>query len=241
MLGPTIIRMRFTLARPRTNQYPTEKILDELCRVAGIYGNRHFSRHEFDEKAEDCKGSVVLERFGSWQAALEAAGLKLERTKKDRFLISNDQLFQELSRVWRLLGHRPSKDEWEKFGGRYSYTTYKTRFKGWVNACSAFIEYASNENQNTKPETQSETRMLDSASIPVISIEEKRNIPMKLRYRALTRDNYRCILCGRSPATHVGISLHIDHIVPFSKNGKAVLENLRTLCNECNWGRGNEV
>lgn len=233
--------MRFALERPRANQYPTEKILTELRRVADIYGNRHFSRREFDEKAEDCKGSVVLSRFGSWQAALEAAGLKLGRIKKDRSLISNEQLFQELGRVWRSLGHRPSKDEWEKFGGRYSYTTYKTRFKGWINACSAFIEYTSNENQTTKSGTQSETSTLDFVSIPGVPIEEKRNIPMKLRYRVLTKDNYRCALCGRSPATHVGISLHIDHIVPFSKNGRTILENLRTLCNECNWGRGNEV
>jgi hypothetical protein len=232
--------MRFTLARPRTNQYPTEKILDELRRVAGIYGNRHFSRHEFDEKAEECKGSVVLARFGSWQAALEAAGLKLERTKKDRFLISDAQLFQELGRVWRSLGHRPSKDEWDKFGGSTHTPRTKLGSKAGLTLV-VHLEYASNENQTTKPETQSETSMLDSASIPVISIEEKRNIPMKLRYRALTRDNYKCVLCGRSPATYLGISLHIDHIVPFSKNGKTVLENLRTLCNECNWGRGNEV
>ena len=113
--------MRYTLERPRANQYPTEKIIAELRRVASLYENRHFSRREFDEMATDCKGSVVLSRFGSWQAALDAAGLKLEKIKKDRSQISNDQLFEELSRVWKLIGHRPSKDEWENAGAKYSY------------------------------------------------------------------------------------------------------------------------
>jgi hypothetical protein len=57
--------MKYTLERPRSDQYPTEKIIDELLRVPDLYGHRHFSRHEFDEKAIECNGSVVLsERVG---------------------------------------------------------------------------------------------------------------------------------------------------------------------------------
>lgn len=234
--------MRYTLGRPRVNQYPTEKIIAELRRVADLYGNRHFSRREFDGKATDCKGSVVLSRFGSWRAALDAAGLKLEKIKKDRSQITNGQLFDELGRVWKLIGHRPSKDEWESAKAKYSYTTYKTRFGGWVNACTAFIETESRRNQGLEPEPEEEPgrhQKLEPSS--QIQSEEKRNIPMKLRYRVLTRDSYKCALCGRSPATHVGVSLHIDHMVPFVKGGKTVLENLRTLCAECNWGKGIEV
>jgi hypothetical protein len=240
-VGPTK-EMRYTLERPRVNQYPTEKIIAELRRVAGLYGKRHFSRREFDEKATDCKGSVVLSRFGSWQAALDAAGLKLERVKKDRSQISNDQLFEELGRIWKLIGHRPSKDEWENADAKYSYTTYKTRFSGWVNACAAFIENESRRNEGLEPEPTAKPSKHHKPAIPSkIQSEEKRNIPMKLRYRVLTRDSYKCVLCGRSPATHVRVSLHIDHIEPFAKGGKTVLQNLRTLCNECNWGKGSEV
>jgi hypothetical protein len=234
--------MRYTLERPRVNQYPTERIIAELRRIASLYGKRHFSRREFDEKATDCKGSVVLSRFGSWQAALDAAGLKLEKIKKDRSQISNDQLFEELGRIWHLLGHRPSKDEWEKVGGKYSYTTYKTRFKGWVNACSAFIENVSSRNEGLYTQPQAQVNVsLGSETKLEIPTEEKRNIPMKLRYRVLTKDNYKCVLCGRSPAIHASVSLHIDHIVAFSQGGKTVFENLRTLCSECNWGKGSAV
>lgn len=232
--------MKFTLDRPRADQYSTEMIIKELRRVAGVY-NRRFSRREFDQKATLCKGSVVLSRFGTWQGALDAAGLQLTTVQKDRSQISNDELFQELGRIWSLLGHRPSKDEWEKCEGKYSYTTYKTRFTGWVNACAAFIEHVS--EQQGHPSGVQKTLDVAGVSAPtaiVVQPGDRRNIPMKLRYKVLTRDRYRCVLCGRSPATHVGVSLHVDHIDPFSGKGRTVLNNLRTLCMDCNWGKGKD-
>lgn len=240
--------MKFQLDRPRTNQYPTEAILNELRRVASILGNRRFTRREFDAESSYCKGSVVLSRFGTWQAALDATGLNLiPPPNKDRNLISNEELFSEMNRVWHLIGHRPSKDEWEHSQPHYSYTTYKTRFGGWINACAAFIEHMSEPGNTTgegtvlrKNQPREASSKTKSDSLPIDS-SEKRGIPMKLRYQVLARDYFKCVICGRSPATHTGIVLHIDHITPFSKGGKTVLENLRSLCQNCNWGKGSEI
>ncbi len=234
--------MEFRLDRPRTNQYPTEAILDELRRVAAVFENRRFTRHEFDAESKYCKGSVVLARFGSWQAALDATGLELAApVKKDRSFISNEELFLELGRVWRLIGHRPSKDEWDHSEPRYSYTTYKTRFGGWVNACAAFIEHTS-ESANPLAVGVVSTQLppISKSTVTPIDASEKRGIPMKLRYQVLMRDCFKCVSCGRSPVTHVGVVLHIDHITPFSKGGKTVRENLRSLCQDCNWGKGGD-
>lgn len=59
-----------------------------------------------------------------------------------------------------------------------------------------------------------------------------------MRYRVLKRDNSRCQRCGATALTD-GVSLHVDHIVPVSKGGKTVLENLQTLCEACNLGKSN--
>jgi len=67
----------------------------------------------------------------------------------------------------------------------------------------------------------------------------KRDPSWGLRFKVLQRDRFRCQLCGRSPATNLSCNLHVDHIVPYSKGGRTTLENLRTLCAECNIGRGN--
>ena len=64
-----------------------------------------------------------------------------------------------------------------------------------------------------------------------------RKIPDKLRYQVLKRDNFKCCICGASPAKNPSIELHIDHIIPWSKGGETLLENLQTLCSKCNLGK----
>jgi len=36
-----------------------------------------------------------------------------------------------------------------------------------------------------------------------------------------------------------GLSLHVDHIEPWSRGGKTIEENLQTLCEKCNLGKSN--
>lgn len=67
----------------------------------------------------------------------------------------------------------------------------------------------------------------------------RRDPSIGLRFKVLQRDRFRCKLCGRSPATDLSCKLHVDHIVPFSKEGKTTFENLRALCAECNVGKSN--
>jgi len=56
----------------------------------------------------------------------------------------------------------------------------------------------------------------------------------------MKRDDFKCVKCGRNPATDPGIKLEIDHIIPYSKpKGETVIENLQTLCKECNLGKSN--
>lgn len=60
-----------------------------------------------------------------------------------------------------------------------------------------------------------------------------------LRWHVLQRDHFTCCACGASPAFTPSIELHVDHIVPWSKGGETVLENLQTLCSVCNLGKSN--
>jgi 5-methylcytosine-specific restriction endonuclease McrA len=62
-------------------------------------------------------------------------------------------------------------------------------------------------------------------------------VPDSMRYRVLMRDKQRCLLCG---ATAKDTRLYVDHIVPRSKGGSNTLDNLQTLCFECNGGKNNK-
>ena len=71
----------------------------------------------------------------------------------------------------------------------------------------------------------------------VIRHKTSRNINLRLRFRVMVRDHFKCCKCGKSPATDPSVILHIDHIYPYSKGGETVMENLQTLCSECNLGK----
>lgn len=234
--------MAFKLERNRIDKVSKKAIIDELKRVAEHYGYREFTGREFDKVATKCKKTTVLNNFDSWTLALKVTGLELKSHKKPRKdQIPEQQLFIELERIWKLLGHRPSRNEWEASSPKYSYTTYKSRFDGWVNACARFIDYKSGGTLLSEDESQSkkdETSEQESIDLPQ---NKKRHIPLGLRLEVLKRDNYRCAYCGRSPATEVGVVLHIDHVAPFSKKGETVLNNLQCLCDDCNLGKSNKM
>lgn len=65
----------------------------------------------------------------------------------------------------------------------------------------------------------------------------RRDPSMRLRYEVLARDHFTCRYCGASPKKDSNVTLHIDHIIPWSKGGKTVLNNLQTLCSKCNLGK----
>lgn len=66
--------------------------------------------------------------------------------------------------------------------------------------------------------------------------QQRAKMTPRLRYRILRRDGFVCQICGRGQAD--GVVLHVDHIKPVSKGGKTEPDNLRTLCDQCNLGKG---
>ncbi|HXK64748.1 MAG TPA: HNH endonuclease [Spirochaetota bacterium] len=59
----------------------------------------------------------------------------------------------------------------------------------------------------------------------------------ELKNQILERDNYKCVICGRTAKE--GYELHVDHILPKDKGGKATLDNGQTLCSICNFRKKN--
>jgi len=63
----------------------------------------------------------------------------------------------------------------------------------------------------------------------------------------LIRDDFTCRKCGIRPMREDRpwlpdlSELHVDHIIPISKNGHRTLDNLQTLCKRCNLIKSDKI
>ena len=64
-----------------------------------------------------------------------------------------------------------------------------------------------------------------------------RAVQRKISRRALfARDGWRCVYCGSSSSR-----LTLDHVVPRSRGGESIWENVVTSCAPCNLRKGNRL
>lgn len=75
----------------------------------------------------------------------------------------------------------------------------------------------------------------------VFTKEQRALMTNKLREFIKERDNFTCCNCGNSIHTEPNLLLEIDHIIPVSKGGYTVEENLQTLCWKCNRLKSNKI
>ncbi len=71
--------------------------------------------------------------------------------------------------------------------------------------------------------------------------EQRALMTKKLREFIKTRDNFTCCSCGNSIQKEPNLLLEIDHIIPVSRGGCTIEENLQTLCWKCNRSKSNKI
>ena len=62
------------------------------------------------------------------------------------------------------------------------------------------------------------------------------DVSPSLRFAVLSRDGMKCRYCGAA-----GAALHVDHVIPRSRGGQTVMENLVAACALCNAGKGDRT
>ena len=71
--------------------------------------------------------------------------------------------------------------------------------------------------------------------------EQRSLMTGKLRLFIMERDDYTCKYCNNSTKKEPNLLLEIDHIIPVSKGGCTVEDNLQTLCWRCNRKKSNKL
>ncbi len=228
-----------------------EEYFSDLRRVAAILCSDTVPYSEYKKRGKYSAG-YIFKRFGKWSVVLENAGLNPTGFIKDK--ITEQECFDEIERMWRLLGRQPTSTDIIKRGiCKYSIDTFKRRFGGWRKALEAFVDYinstdseyesvnvqVNNENRTVSTGIKENQEVLTSTSS--YRHYTSRNINTRLRFKVLARDNFKCCACGASPAKDPAVELHVDHIIPWSKGGETVLDNLQTLCSKCNLGKSDLI
>jgi hypothetical protein len=139
-----------------------------------------------------------------------------------------ETLFDNLKIVWIAKGRQPVYRDMSAPPSQYTGSTYNARFGGWRKALTEFVAAVNQE--------QFEATHSSPISKPVA--RTPRDPSLSLRFLVLKRDNFRCVSCGRSPATVAGLVLEVDHILAWSNGGETTAENLQSLCFDCNRGKG---
>lgn len=189
---------------------------------AKVVGFRYFTRSEFDKwPGRRCQSRTISGRFGSWKKALAIIGIEGGR----EFEYTPDELIENLEDIWKEVGRPPGSRQVGQLGAKISWTPY-SRVWGSVRKTCQFIARF-HRGEITREQ------LLAGSVDPV----PRKKVPLDVRWRVLKRDNYRCAVCGASPAVDFSVRLEVDHIIPAAKGGSNDLGNLRTLCQNCNEGK----
>ncbi|MEQ8360386.1 MAG: HNH endonuclease [Cytophagales bacterium] len=209
-----------------------EELLADMKKVQKSI-NKPLSRNKYNELGK-FSSSTIENRFGTWNKALIEAGLSITQPRN----LTEIDLFKNIEEVWIKLGRQPKYDEIKQPLSKYSIQPYHNRFGKWNQALQAFVGYINSESIDATSNTENETIQEEQVE-KIIKHKTNRGISDRLRFRILMRDGFTCKKCGRSPIKEQGVELHIDHLIPWSKGGETIPENLETKCKKCNLGKGN--
>ncbi len=212
---------------------PDKELLDDLKRVSDTIESGKLSSRAYESNGGKYASSTVANRFGSWNSALERAGLKLIHKRN----ASIDELFKNIEDIWIKLGRQPVERDMKQPLSKFSTHPYEVKFGTFRKALEAFVEFVNSNNDIEQEIDKIELEENPIKENEIIFKHKTKRIPSeRLKVQVLMRDGNKCRLCG---ITVTGENIHFDHILAWSKGGETVLENLQVLCEKHNLAKGN--
>jgi hypothetical protein len=130
--------MKYQLKDFHRNISDTE-LLDDLKRVADNLRTDKLSSREYNDNGGKYTAGTIGARFGSWNRAIEQAGLKnmLKHNPTDK------ELFENLEKIWIDLGRQPVSRNLTRTNShsQFSQSAYISRFGTFRKALEALVEF----------------------------------------------------------------------------------------------------
>lgn len=243
---------------------PNDELINDLLAVSRSLGRSIVSTRSYDRHGS-FNSSTLITRFGSWTNAIIEAGLMPVKTRKpSKTELLNNMLdvwhalgrqprltdmtlqISAYSRTVYIKGFGSWMNALEELEKHLPQTTPHCSGKASAVLSPPYKggEQKSLPQTTLIPKLQFGNQKPGNSSVPKQEFgNEKKSVASprapstRLRMAVMKRDKFKCVLCGRTPANDSAAALEIDHIIPWSKGGQTVIENLQTLCNECNNGK----
>jgi hypothetical protein len=238
--------LKTTRSKEDYSRISDEDLLNDMILVSEKLNIQSISTKDYREHG-NYSVQTILTRFLTWSKALEKANLEQTNFKE----ISDKDLFDEIEKMWIKKGKQPTTTDIKNGLSKYSLNTYSRRFGGWRSALMTFVQYINNDDEYKNDiiediieenNSHQEQNILEHKNEGILPHHKtSRDINLRLRFKVMQRDNFKCCACGASPAKDPSVVLHIDHIVPWAKGGETVMENLQTLCSKCNLGKSDSL
>ena len=224
------------------NLHATKEILiKELQQIKEKYNLGSLHHDDYKKYGGKYTWQTYNNHFGSWRKALNIVGLKGVRQAP-----SEDELFDELQRIWEQLGRQPIYSEMKTLS-KYSPKSYSHKFGNWTKAIYTFITdrdkeeiVTDNLEINNNPSIDNVVEIISPEKlnyVETIIMKTPRGVSTRLRFKVFIRDNFTCQYCGRTAKD--GIKLEADHKIAYTNGGETILDNLITACWPCNNGKSN--
>lgn len=221
-----------------------EELLQDLKDVANTRGKKTITSTEYEQYGKHGQW-FIISRFKTWENALVQAGLE---PTGYTIKLTKQELLEDIERIWIKLGRQPTSTDIKNGVSKYSLNSYARNFGGWRGALEAFVEWINEKNDDSedleddiKIEKDNKEYTQVNEKTKSLNHKTKRDINYRLRFKIMQRDNFKCVVCGSSPAKDPTIELHVDHIIPWSKGGETEIDNLQTLCSKCNLGKSDLI
>ena len=160
-----------------------DELISDMIRVSQILNKSTLTAAEYDANGK-FHSRTISKRFNTWNNALGIANLQIS----NRFY-TDDELFENLAKIWMRLGKQPSRRDLALVGSDISYKAYdkayERRFGRWSTALKAFVEHF-NATQDYSMAT-----MVDFDSNNYKPRTASRDINLRLRFKVMSRDNFK--------------------------------------------------
>ena len=202
--------------------YDRKTIAAELRRIASVTGKNSVSKRDLKIHGRVSE-SCVSEKFGSLRNANIKSGLQ----PGSRFKWSREQILKALMELWhktnRDFGRSPMRPDLKAYGLPFNVMNVIRHFGSWRKALIAVSAHPAAKLPPPPPE-------------PIRKKRRGHTIGVGRRMQVFKRDSFKCRICKQS-----GVPIEVDHIIPVSKGGSDLMDNLQTLCARCNRGKSNRM